>query len=65
MGGKGGYVIYVGGLTVPQHNLWADLFVKYGKEHYRDMFEVASRMPVAENINDTRRTTIDLVKSSL
>ena len=28
MGGKGGYVIYVGSLTVPQHNLWADLLVK-------------------------------------
>lgn len=63
MGGKGGYVIYVGGLTVPQHNLWADLFVKYQKEHYPDMFEVTSRMPVAENINDARRTTIDLVKA--
>lgn len=63
MGGKGGYVIYVGGLTVPQHNLWADLFVKYQKEHYPEMFEVTSRMPVAENINDARRTTIDLVKA--
>lgn len=31
MGGKGGYVIYVGSLTVPQHNLWADLLVKYQK----------------------------------
>lgn len=27
------------------------------------MFEVTSRMPVAENINDARRTTIDLVKA--
>lgn len=63
MGGKGGYVIYVGGLTVPQHNLWADLFVKYQKEHYPEMFEVTSRMPVAENINDARRTTIDLIKA--
>lgn len=36
MGGKGGYVIYVGSLTVPQHNLWADLLVKYQKEHYPD-----------------------------
>lgn len=62
-GGKGGYVIYVGGLTVPQHNLWADLFVKYQKEHYPEMFEVTSRMPVAENIDDARRTTIDLVKA--
>ena len=62
-GGKGGYVIYVGGLTVPQHNLWADLFIKYQKEHYPDMFEVTNRMPVAENIDDARRTTIDLVKA--
>lgn len=63
VGGKGGYVIYVGGLTVPQHNLWADLFVKYQKEHYPDMYEVASRMPVAENIDDARRTTLDLMKA--
>ncbi|OOF51033.1 LacI family transcriptional regulator [Rodentibacter genomosp. 1] len=63
LGGKGGYVLYVGSLTVPQHNLWADLFVKYQKQHYPDMFEVTSRMPVAENINDARRTTIDLVKA--
>lgn len=63
MGGKGGYVIYVGGLTVPQHNLWADLFVKYQKEHYPDMHEVTTRMPVAENIDDARRTTLDLMKA--
>ncbi len=49
MGGKGGYVIYVGSLTVPQHNLWADLLVKYQKEHYPDMHEVTRRMPVAES----------------
>ncbi|MBS0054641.1 autoinducer 2 ABC transporter substrate-binding protein [Yersinia sp. Marseille-Q3913] len=63
MGGKGGYVIYVGSLTVPQHNLWADLFIKYQKEHYPEMFEVTSRMPVAESIDDSRRTTLDLMKA--
>ncbi|MGX3066629.1 substrate-binding domain-containing protein [Ursidibacter arcticus] len=63
LGGKGGYVLYVGSLTVPQHNLWADLFIKYQKENYPEMFEVTSRVPVAENINDARRTTIDLVKA--
>ncbi|KMK50567.1 LacI family transcriptional regulator [[Actinobacillus] muris] len=63
LGGKGGYVIYVGSLTVPQHNLWADLFIQYQQAHYPEMFEVTSRMPVAENINDARRTTIDLVKA--
>ncbi|AMM82400.2 monosaccharide ABC transporter substrate-binding protein, CUT2 family [Pasteurella multocida] len=61
--GKGGYVIYVGGLTVPQHNLWSDLFIQYQKKHYPDMYEVTSRMPVAENIDDARRTTIDLIKA--
>ncbi len=63
MGGKGGYVIYVGSLTVPQHNLWADLLVKYQKEHYPDMFEVTKRMPVAENVDDSRRTTLDLMRA--
>ncbi|MCI7718468.1 substrate-binding domain-containing protein [[Pasteurella] aerogenes] len=63
LGGKGGYVLYVGSLTVPQHNLWSDLFVKYQKEHYPDMYEVTTRMPVAENIDDARRTTIDLIKA--
>lgn len=63
LGGKGGYVLYVGGLTVPQHNLWSDLFIAYQKQHYPDMFEVTSRMPVAENINDARRTTLDLIKA--
>lgn len=62
-GGKGGYVIYVGGLTVPQHNLWADYFVKYQKQKYPDMYEVTSRMPVAENIDDSRRTTLELMRA--
>ncbi|MDC0609625.1 substrate-binding domain-containing protein [Vibrio sp.] len=62
-GGKGGYVIYVGGLTVPQHNLWADYFVQYQKEKYPDMYEVTSRMPVAENIDDSRRTTLELMRA--
>ena len=62
-GQEGGYVIYVGSLTVPQHNLWADLLVKYQKEHYPDMHEVTRRMPVAESVDDSRRTTLDLMKN--
>ncbi|WP_027695632.1 substrate-binding domain-containing protein [Vibrio litoralis] len=64
MDGKGGYVIYVGSLTVPQHNLWADYFVQYQKEQYPDMYEVTTRMPVAENIDDSRRTTLDLMRAN-
>lgn len=35
MGGKGGYAIYVGSLTVPLHNAWADSAIKYQKENTR------------------------------
>jgi ABC-type sugar transport system, periplasmic component len=35
MGGKGGYAIYVGSLTVPLHNAWADFAIKYQKENTR------------------------------
>ena len=63
MSGKGGYVIYVGSLTVPQHNLWADLLVSYQKQHYPDMYQVTQRMPVAESVDDSRRTTLDLMKA--
>jgi len=63
IGGKGGYVLYVGSLTVPQHNLWSDLFIKYQKAHYPQMHEVTNRMPVSESIDDSRRTTLDLMKA--
>lgn len=33
MGNKGGYAIYVGSLTVPLHNAWADYAIKYQKEN--------------------------------
>ena len=56
MGGKGGYAIYVGSLTVPLHNAWADSAIKYQKEKYPDMFEVTSRLPVAESIDKSYAT---------
>lgn len=62
MGGEGGYIIYVGSLTVPQHNQWADMLVKYQKAHYPKMHEVTQRMPVAESVDDSRRTTLDLMR---
>ena len=63
MGGKGGYAIYVGSLTVPLHNAWADAAIKYQKEKYPDMHEVTSRLPVAENIDNSYSTTLDLMKT--
>ena len=63
MGGKGGYAIYVGSLTVPLHNAWADYAIKYQKEKYPEMFEVTSRLPVAESIDKSYATTLDLMKT--
>ncbi|AHK18863.1 LacI family transcriptional regulator [Yersinia similis] len=63
MGNKGGYAIYVGSLTVPLHNAWADYAIKYQKEKYPEMFEVTPRLPVAENIDKSYSTTLDLMKT--
>ena len=57
----GSYVTYVGGLTVPLHNAWADAAIAYQKEHYPAMHLVADKFGVAENLDDTMRTTRDLM----
>lgn len=36
MGTEGKYAIFVGGLTVPLHNLWADEGIKYAENNIRD-----------------------------
>lgn len=63
MGKKGGYAVYVGSLTVPLHNNWADLAIDYQKQAYPDMYEVTSRMPVAESIDASYAATNDLMKA--
>ena len=56
MGGKGEYAVYVGSLTVPLHNAWADAAIAYLKVHYPDMKPVGDRYGVAENVDDSRKT---------
>lgn len=63
-GGKGKYAVYVGGLTVPLHNAWADAAIAYQKEKYPDMQLVAERFPVAESVDDSYRTTLDLMRAN-
>ncbi|WP_028116691.1 autoinducer 2 ABC transporter substrate-binding protein [Ferrimonas senticii] len=63
MGGKGGYAVYVGSLTVPLHNNWADLAIAYQKATYPEMYEVTSRMPVAESVDASYAATNDLMKA--
>ena len=61
MGGKGEYAVYVGSLTVPLHNAWADAAIAYLKVHYPDMKPVGDRYGVAENVDDSRKTALDLM----
>jgi simple sugar transport system substrate-binding protein len=61
MGEEGEYIVFVGGLTVPLHNAWADAAIAYQKEHYPKMKLVADRYGVAESVDDSYRTTSDAI----
>lgn len=63
-GCEGGYAVYVGGLTVPAHNAWADAAVDYLAGACPDMKQVADRFGVAESVDDSRSTTLDLIRAN-
>jgi len=64
MGGKGEYGVFVGSLTVPLHNAWADAAIAYLAEKYPDMKPVGERYGVAENVDDSRKTALDLMAAN-
>lgn len=59
MNGEGEYIVYVGSLTVPLHNLWADAAIAYQKKHYPKMTLVADRFGVAESVDESFNTAKD------
>ena len=61
MGGAGEYAVFVGSLTVPLHNAWADAAIAYLSENYPEMKLVGERYGVAESVDDSRTTTLDLM----
>ncbi len=63
-GCEGGYAVYVGGLSVPAHNAWADAAVSWLKENCPSMDQVADRFGVAESVDDSRNTTLDLIRAN-
>jgi simple sugar transport system substrate-binding protein len=63
MGGKGKYIVYVGSLTVPLHNKWADAAIAYQKEKYPEMQAVGDRFGVAESLDDSYRTALDQMRA--
>ena len=60
-GNTGEYAIFVGSLTVPAHNIWADAAIALAKSKYPNLKLVASRFPVAEDRNLSRQKTLELL----
>lgn len=63
MGEAGDYVVYVGTLTTPLHNKWADAAIAYQKAKYPKMKLVADRFPGADEIDTAYKTTLDVIKA--
>jgi len=63
MGEAGDYVVYVGTLTTPLHNKWADAAIAYQKANYPKMKLVADRFPGADEIDTAYKTSLDVIKA--
>lgn len=63
MSGKGKYAVFVGSLTVPLHNAWADAAIAHLKEKYPEMQLVGERYGVAEDVDASRKTALDLISA--
>ncbi|MBV9654804.1 MAG: substrate-binding domain-containing protein, partial [Acetobacteraceae bacterium] len=63
LGGKGEYAVFVGSLTVPLHNAWADAAIAYIKANAPGMTLVGDRYGVAENVDQSRSTALDLMRA--
>lgn len=63
MGPSGKYAIFVGGLTVPLHNLWADEGIKYAQTKYPDLELVTDRIPCGEDQELSKQKTLELLKA--
>jgi len=64
MGGNGSYAVFVGSLTVPLHNAWADAAIAHIKANYPDMKLVGDRYGVAEDVDKSRSTALDLMSAN-
>jgi simple sugar transport system substrate-binding protein len=63
MGEAGEYVIYVGTLTTPLHNKWADAAIAYQLKNYPNMKLATSRFPGADEIDTSEQVTRDVLQA--
>jgi simple sugar transport system substrate-binding protein len=64
IGGEGKYVVFVGGLTVALHNLWADYAVALQKAKYPKMQQIGDRFGVSNSVDDSYRTAMDQMQAN-
>ena len=64
IGGEGKYVVYVGGLTVTLHNVWADAAVALQKAKYPKMQQVGDRYGVSNSVEDSQKTAADVMRAN-
>ncbi len=58
---SGEYAVFVGSLTVPAHNIWADAAIALAKKKYPGLKEIGSRSPVSEDQNAARLQALDII----
>jgi simple sugar transport system substrate-binding protein len=58
---KAQYALFVGSLTVPLHNIWADASVALAKQKYPNLKLVADRFPVAEDQSLARQKALEII----
>lgn len=63
MGDTGDYAIFVGSLTVPGHNFWADAGLEYAKTKYPNLNLVTERIPCGEDQDLARQKTLELLQA--
>ncbi len=63
MGDTGDYAIFVGSLTVPGHNAWADAGIEYAKTKYPGLNLVTERIPCGEDQELARQKTLELLQA--
>lgn len=63
IGGEGEFALFVGSLTVPLHNYWADVGLAYAKNKYPGMKLVTQRIPCGESAEEAYKQTLGLIKA--
>lgn len=63
MGDTGDYVVFVGSLTAPTHNLWADVGIAYARERYLGLNLVTERIPFGDDQETARQKTLEVLRA--